>query len=55
MKYHRTLNEAFPNTMEYGASITKFYRKRTAVEISMTIVSIVGFAVVLLDVFFWRA
>jgi hypothetical protein len=55
MKYPRTLNEAFPNTVEYGASITKFYRKRTAVEIAMTIVSIAGFVVILLDLFIWRA
>ena len=55
MKYPRTLNEAFPHTVEYGASITKFYRKRTAIEIAMTIVSIAGFVVILLDLFIWRA
>ena len=54
MKYHRTLNEAFPNTMEYGASITKFYRKRTALDIAMTIVSVAGVVVILLDLFIWR-
>ena len=54
MKYHRTLNEAFPNTMEYGASITKFYRKRTALDIAMTIVSIAGVVVLLLDLIIWR-
>jgi hypothetical protein len=53
-RYPRTLKDAFPNTMEYGASITKFYRKRTPIEIAMTIVSIVGFAVILLDLFIWR-
>jgi len=55
MKYHRTLNEAFPNTMEYGASIIKFYHKANTLEITMTLVSILGFAVMLLDVFYWRA
>ena len=55
MKYPRTLNEAFPNTMEYGASITKFYRKRTSLDIAMTIVSIAGVVVLLLDIFIWRA
>jgi hypothetical protein len=54
-RYPRTLNEAFPNTLENGASITKFYHKRTALEIAMTLVSIAGFVVILLDVFFWRA
>jgi hypothetical protein len=55
MKYHRTLNEAFPNTMEYGASITKFYRKRTSLDFVMTIVSVAGVVVLLLDLFIWRA
>jgi len=55
MKYHRTLNEAFPKTMEYGASITKFYHKPTLLEITMTVVSVVGFVVLLLDIFYWRA
>ena len=55
MKYHRTLNEAFPNTMENGAAITKFYYKPNTLEIAMTVVSIVGFVVLLLDLFFWRA
>jgi hypothetical protein len=55
MKYPRTLNEAFPHTVEYGASITKFYRKRTAVDIAMTLASIAGVVVLLLDLFIWRA
>jgi len=54
-RYPRTLNEAFPNTMENGASITKFYHKRTTLETTMTLVSIVGFVVLLLDLFYWRA
>jgi hypothetical protein len=54
-RYPRTLNDAFPNTMEYGASITKFYHKPTLLEIAMTVVSIVGFVVLLLDIFYWRA
>jgi hypothetical protein len=53
-RYPRTLNEAFPNTMENGASITKFYHKPNAVEIAMTIVSIVAVIVLLLDLFIWR-
>ena len=55
MKYHRTLNEAFPNTMEYGAAITKPYKQFTASDIAITLVSIVGFVILLLDLFFWRA
>ena len=55
MKYYRTVNEAFPNTIENGASIIKFYHKANSLEITMTVISIVGFAVMLLDVFYWRA
>ena len=51
----RTINEAFNKTPEYGASIIKFYRKRTALDIAMTIVSIAGVVVLLLDLFIWRA
>jgi hypothetical protein len=54
MRFPRTLNEAFPKTMEYGASITKFYRKRTLLENTMTVVSIVAIVVILLDLFVWR-
>lgn len=54
-RYPRTLNEAFPNTLENGASITIFYHKPNALEITMTLVSIVGFVVLLLDLFYWRA
>ena len=55
MRYPRTLNEAFPHTVEYGASIIKFYRKRTALDIAMTLASIAGVVVLLLDLFIWRA
>jgi hypothetical protein len=51
----RTINEAFNKTPEYGASIIKFYSKRTALDIAMTIVSIAGVVVLLLDLFIWRA
>jgi hypothetical protein len=54
-RYPRTLNEAFPNTLENGASITKFYHQPNALEITMTVVSIIGFIVLLLDLFYWRA
>ena len=53
-RYPRTLNEAFPNTMENGAAITKFYHKRNALEIAMTLASIAAVIVLLLDLFIWR-
>jgi len=54
-KTPRTIIEAFPQTMEYGAAITKPYKQFTASDIAITLVSIVGFVVLLLDLFFWRA
>ena len=54
-RYPRTLNEAFPQTMEYGAAITKPYKQFTSSDIAITLVSIVGFVVLLLDLFVWRA
>jgi hypothetical protein len=51
----RTIIEAFPQTMEYGAAITKPYKQFTALDLAMTLVSIIGFVVLLLDLFIWRA
>ena len=52
-KYPRTINEAFPNTMEYGAAIEKPYHGLKLVDKVMIAVSIVALVVVALDVFFW--
>ena len=54
-KTPRTLIEAFPQTMEYGAAITKPYKQFTALEIAMTLISIAAVVVLVLDLFFWRA
>ena len=53
-RYPRTLNEAFPKTLENGASIQKFYRPDTLADKVLFWVGMAGFAVVLLDIFFWR-
>jgi len=51
-KYHRTLNEAFHNTMEYGACIEKPTPKMfTKVEICVYLIAVI---VILLDMFIWR-
>jgi len=52
-KYPRTINEAFPNTMEYGAAIEKPYHGLKLVDKVMIAVSLIALAVVALDVFFW--
>ncbi len=52
-KYPRTINEAFPNTMEYGAAIEKPYKGMKLVDKVMIAVSVAALVVVALDVFFW--
>lgn len=52
-KYPRTINEAFPNTMEYGAAIEKPDHSFNLVDKVMIAVSLVALLVVVLDVFFW--
>jgi len=51
-KYYRTTNEAFRNTMEYGACIEKPLPKMfTKVEICVYLIAAI---VILLDMFIWR-
>lgn len=53
-RYPRTLNEAFPNTAEYGAAIKKYYREQTLADRVMAWMSIAIMIVVVLDLFVWR-
>lgn len=52
-KFPRTINEAFPNTMEYGAAIEKPYNGIRLVDKIIMAVSIAALVIVFLDVFFW--
>lgn len=52
-KHPRTLNEAFPNTMEYGAAIEKPYKGLPLVDKVIMAISVIALVVVALDVFFW--
>ena len=52
MKFHRTINEAFPKTMEYGASIEK--PRFTRAEKVLSIVYALAGLVILFDLLFWR-
>jgi hypothetical protein len=47
------MNEAFQNTMEYGAAIEIPVKTWNFADKVMIAVSLVAFAVVVLDVFFW--
>jgi len=53
MKYPRTMNEAFPHTVEYGAAIEK-PRMATTDKIIMVLV-VCALVVLALDLFVWRA
>ena len=52
-KYPRTINEAFPNTMEYGAAIEKPYHGFHLVDKVIITISVIALVVVALDVFIW--
>lgn len=53
-KYPRTLNDAFQNTMEYGAAIEKPYKGLPLIDKVIITVSLVALIVVALDVLIWR-
>ena len=54
-KFPRTMNEAFQNTVEYGAAIEIQVKEFNLVDKVMIAVSLVAFAVVILDLFVWGA
>jgi hypothetical protein len=53
MKHPRTLNEAFPHTVEYSAAIEK-PRMATTDKIIM-VLAVCAVVVLVLDLFVWRA
>ena len=52
-KFPRTMNEAFQNTVEYGAAIEIPVKQLNLVDKVMIAVSVAALVVVALDVFFW--
>jgi hypothetical protein len=54
MKYPRTINEAFPKTMEYGAAIEIHVAQTSIGERWIRAIALLGLIVVLLDVLVWR-
>ena len=54
MKYPRTMNEAFPKTVEYGASIEIHVAQHSTADKIIRVLALIGFIVLALDVFIWR-
>lgn len=50
----RTLNEAFPHTMEAGACIEIQVPQLTAADRVIRVLALVSVIVIALDLFFWR-
>jgi hypothetical protein len=54
MKHPRTMNEAFPETMEYGAAIEIHAVRHSTGDKIIRVLALVGFIVLCLDIFIWR-
>jgi hypothetical protein len=54
MKYPRTLQEAFPKTVEYGASIEIHVARHSTGDKIIRVLALIGAIVLALDVFIWR-
>jgi hypothetical protein len=54
MKYPRTMNEAFPRTVEYGASIEIHVAQHSIGDKVIRALALVALIVLCLDIFIWR-
>ena len=54
MKYPRTMNEAFPHTVEYGAAIEIHVAQHSTADKIIRVLALVALIVLALDVFIWR-
>ena len=54
MKYPRTMNEAFPKTVEYGASIEIHVSQHSIGDKVIRALALVALIVLCLDIFIWR-
>ena len=54
MKHPRTMNEAFHNTLEYGAAIEIHVAQHSVGEKVIRVLALVGFIVLALDILVWR-
>ena len=55
MKYPRTMNEAFPRTVEYGASIEIHEPRMAITDKIIMALAVCALVVLALDLFVWRA
>jgi len=55
MKYPRTMNEAFPHTVEYGAAIEIHVAQHSTADKIIRVLALVALIVLALDCFVWRA
>ena len=54
MKYPRTMNEAFPHTVEYSAAIEIHVAQHSTGDKVIRVLALVALVVLCLDVFIWR-
>jgi hypothetical protein len=54
MKHPRTMNEAFPKTVEYGASISIHVAQHSTADKIIRALALIALVVLALDVFIWR-
>ena len=55
MKYPRTMNEAFPHTVEYGAAIEIHVAHISTTDKIIMALAVCALVVLALDLFVWRA
>jgi len=55
MKYPRTMNEAFPHTVEYGAAIEIHEPRMAITDKIIMVLAVCAVVVLVLDLFIWRA
>ena len=55
MKYPRTMNEAFPHTVEYGAAIEIHVAQHSTGDKVIRVLALIALIVLCLDLFIWRA
>ena len=55
MKHPRTMNEAFPHTVEYGASIEIHEPRMATTDKIIMALAVCALVVLALDLFVWRA
>jgi len=54
MKHPRTMNEAFPHTVEYGAAIEIHVAQHSTGDKVIRVLALVALVVICLDIFIWR-